>query len=216
MRYHELQGFLFTLACAPELIPPSEWLPVVFGDGDPEFESPDDAQAILEQIMGLYNAINRVVLEPPAQLPEDCGFRADALANLEEDAPIGQWSRGFLRGHQWLEALWEETVPEGLDEELGSILMTLSFFASRRMAEAFHAEASSAGQSLASMAGALREVFPAAISEYAHLGRTIATVLAEHDAAPGEPVRSEKIGRNAPCPCGSGQKYKKCCGTTVH
>ncbi len=24
--------------------------------------------------------------------------------------------------------------------------------------------------------------------------------------------RSKKIGRNAPCPCGSGKKYKKCCG----
>jgi preprotein translocase subunit SecA len=21
-----------------------------------------------------------------------------------------------------------------------------------------------------------------------------------------------KVGRNAPCPCGSGKKYKKCCG----
>ena len=28
-----------------------------------------------------------------------------------------------------------------------------------------------------------------------------------------EPVRSEKVGRNAPCPCGSGKKYKKCCGS---
>ncbi|MGB9616198.1 MAG: preprotein translocase subunit SecA [Desulfomonilaceae bacterium] len=30
----------------------------------------------------------------------------------------------------------------------------------------------------------------------------------------GSTVRrqSEKIGRNAPCPCGSGKKYKKCCG----
>jgi len=26
------------------------------------------------------------------------------------------------------------------------------------------------------------------------------------------PAKSEKIGRNAPCPCGSGKKYKKCCG----
>jgi len=25
----------------------------------------------------------------------------------------------------------------------------------------------------------------------------------------------EKIGRNAPCPCGSGKKYKKCCGANV-
>lgn len=27
-----------------------------------------------------------------------------------------------------------------------------------------------------------------------------------------EPVKTEKIGRNDPCPCGSGKKYKKCCG----
>ncbi|HFQ89466.1 MAG TPA: preprotein translocase subunit SecA [Desulfobulbus sp.] len=29
-----------------------------------------------------------------------------------------------------------------------------------------------------------------------------------------KPVRrkAEKVGRNAPCPCGSGKKYKKCCG----
>lgn len=30
----------------------------------------------------------------------------------------------------------------------------------------------------------------------------------------GKTVRrkQEKVGRNAPCPCGSGKKYKKCCG----
>ncbi|HMA66844.1 MAG TPA: SEC-C metal-binding domain-containing protein [Desulfosalsimonadaceae bacterium] len=29
-----------------------------------------------------------------------------------------------------------------------------------------------------------------------------------------KPVRrsGEKVGRNDPCPCGSGKKYKKCCG----
>jgi tetratricopeptide (TPR) repeat protein len=26
------------------------------------------------------------------------------------------------------------------------------------------------------------------------------------------PISSRKIGRNEPCPCGSGKKYKKCCG----
>ncbi len=40
-------------------------------------------------------------------------------------------------------------------------------------------------------------------------------------APQGEPrvkqIRLEqpKVGRNAPCPCGSGKKYKKCCGKTV-
>lgn len=26
------------------------------------------------------------------------------------------------------------------------------------------------------------------------------------------PIKMIKIGRNDPCPCGSGKKYKKCCG----
>jgi hypothetical protein len=28
-----------------------------------------------------------------------------------------------------------------------------------------------------------------------------------------QPVRKQNVGRNAPCPCGSGKKYKKCCGS---
>ena len=37
------------------------------------------------------------------------------------------------------------------------------------------------------------------------------------DAQPVQQVRrsGEKIGRNDPCPCGSGKKYKKCCGVAV-
>ena len=27
-----------------------------------------------------------------------------------------------------------------------------------------------------------------------------------------EPKKSTKVGRNDPCPCGSGKKYKQCCG----
>jgi len=29
----------------------------------------------------------------------------------------------------------------------------------------------------------------------------------------GTVVKEKKVGRNDPCPCGSGKKYKKCCGT---
>ncbi|MCL7486998.1 MAG: preprotein translocase subunit SecA [Desulfobulbaceae bacterium] len=34
------------------------------------------------------------------------------------------------------------------------------------------------------------------------------------EAGPQKPVKrtEDKVGRNAPCPCGSGKKYKKCCG----
>ncbi|MFG6328278.1 MAG: SEC-C domain-containing protein [Lachnospiraceae bacterium] len=31
----------------------------------------------------------------------------------------------------------------------------------------------------------------------------------------GTVVKEKKIGRNDPCPCGSGKKYKKCCGANV-
>jgi len=36
---------------------------------------------------------------------------------------------------------------------------------------------------------------------------------AEEERGPKKPVTKERqVGRNDPCPCGSGQKYKKCCG----
>ena len=37
-------------------------------------------------------------------------------------------------------------------------------------------------------------------------------VFREEDAPSISLVTEEKIGRNDPCPCGSGKKYKKCCG----
>ena len=214
--YHELQGFLFTVISAPELVPPSEWLPIVFGDQEVDYASAEKAEAIIGQIMALYNTINAAVRDAPTLLPADCPLRDDVLANFADDAPIAQWSRGFLRGHQWLEELWEETVPEELDDELGSILMTLSFFFSRQIAEGFHGEAATGDQSFEAMADAIHQVLPTAVAQYAHMGRSIAEVLVEHDAdAPGL-TDEPKVGRNDPCPCGSGMKYKRCCGATVH
>lgn len=41
--------------------------------------------------------------------------------------------------------------------------------------------------------------------------RAVHAELADDRAAAVTPVRREKVGRNEPCPCGSGRKYKKCC-----
>ena len=48
--------------------------------------------------------------------------------------------------------------------------------------------------------------------EFRHKEETDVTYSgSEDDNKPAK--RSEpKVGRNAPCPCGSGKKYKKCCG----
>jgi uncharacterized protein len=32
---------------------------------------------------------------------------------------------------------------------------------------------------------------------------------------PGAPAARAKVGRNDPCPCGSGRKFKKCCGAEL-
>jgi preprotein translocase subunit SecA len=37
----------------------------------------------------------------------------------------------------------------------------------------------------------------------------------EGEEVASQPVRVQKIGRNDPCPCGSGKKYKKCCGKNL-
>ena len=215
LRYHELQGFLFTVVSAPELVRPSEWLPIIFAGEEAGFTSPDEAQGILGQIMALYNTTNAAVLDPPTLLPADCPLQDDVLANFADDAPIAQWSHGFLRGHQWLEELWED-LPEEVAEELDATLMALGFFSSRQMAEDFHAEDTSGEQSFEAMAETIHRVVPRAVAQYAHMGRSIATVLVEPDADTPVPTRDTKVGRNDPCPCGSGKKYKKCCGATVH
>jgi tetratricopeptide (TPR) repeat protein len=45
------------------------------------------------------------------------------------------------------------------------------------------------------------------------LDQFASVVRAPEAAASREPARAVKVGRNAPCPCGSGQKFKKCCGS---
>ena len=37
-------------------------------------------------------------------------------------------------------------------------------------------------------------------------------LFTEGDMVKSQPLSVTKIGRNDPCPCGSGKKYKKCCG----
>lgn len=56
------------------------------------------------------------------------------------------------------------------------------------------------------------KLFGDAIGEYARLGRTIQQVIAESDSTPENSTAVTKPGRNERCPCGSGKKWKKCCG----
>ena len=95
-----------------------------------------------------------------------------------------------------------------------SHLMTLSFFSSRGLAEAFHQESAAKTASLEEFAESILRLVPDALAEYAHFGRPALGGVGE-TAAPA-PKRVPKAGRNDPCPCGSGKKFKRCCGETRH
>ena len=129
------------MASAPELVMPSEWMPIVFGDQGAVYTCIEEAREVTTALMIVYDSINAAVHEHRAALPAEYRFREPPLANLEDDAPVACWSRGFLQGHQWLEESWDAYVPKELDEEYASMLMTLSFFASKKLAEEFCAEA---------------------------------------------------------------------------
>jgi uncharacterized protein len=209
LQYHELQGFFFTIACCPDLVRPPEWLPFIFADREAGYHSLEEANQILGELMRVYNTVVGLARSEPAQMPDDCVVRRVALANLADDAPLAQWSRGFLHGHQWLEESWDPYLSDELEEEFGAVLMTLTFFASPSLAQAYADESDG---NVSKLAATMKKLFRQAVDEYAHLGRTIQQVIAESAPGPGGSPVVAKPGRNERCPCGSGKKWKKCCG----
>jgi uncharacterized protein len=57
MGLSDLDGFLTGVVVGPELITPSEWLRVIWGGREPEFETEEAIWAVLGTIMGRYNEI---------------------------------------------------------------------------------------------------------------------------------------------------------------
>lgn len=210
LTYHELQGFLFAVACAPELVRPSDWLPIVFNEREAEYASMEEAQAILRDVMDLYNEITASARSEHPALPQDCAVRSVPVDNFADEAPLSRWSRGFVSGHEWLGDLWDVDLPDGLDEELGAVLLALSFFASPKIAEQFLMEIRPSS-TLEVESAKVAEVFPEALGGYAYWGRLLERA---YDEAAHTPITVDKTGRNDPCPCGSGKKFKKCCGST--
>jgi len=187
LRFQDLQGFLFAVACSPELVPPSAWLPVISDEEDIGFEDEAEAQRIMGLIIRLYNGINDSVFVRSDSLPPGCEFHANIEDNFDEELAISRWSRGFMIGHDWLAEVWDEYLPEDLDGEIGSTAMVLSFFSSRRMAELYHLESTTTPRHrrpnvpFEEYAEKVRELFPAALSSYAHVGRSISEALTEPD-----------------------------------
>ena len=212
LNFLELQGFLFAIASSPELVKPSEWLPLIFNEQDAGYASMEEGRSVLQALMELYNVINTQVFMGEVTLPDDITVNSPALENVGETTTLGQWSKGFFLGHSWLMQLWDHYTPAALDEELGSSLVVLSFFSSRELAEAYYEEVvKPSGTTLEKFAEQMLDLFEDAMASYAHLGRTIYTAYTEQAQSQQPYVNEQQAGRNDPCPCGSGKKYKKCC-----
>ena len=65
MLLSEFDGFCAGLIVCPEMVPPSEWLPQVWGsDGVPHFESQQALQDAFDLIMGHYNDVAQSLIPP--------------------------------------------------------------------------------------------------------------------------------------------------------
>ncbi len=186
MSYTELHGFLFAVACCPVSIEPLEWLTQVFNNEDANFANEDEAEQIMRGIADIYNEIYDELQEGEALLPECCKVLTPAIANLDEAATLSAWSCGFLTGHEWLADTWEQDIPESLDDELGSCLMMLFFFASRELADSFCRNSGNESLTLEELAALAVENFEQAMVSYAFIGASIRQLLPANDAESGD------------------------------
>jgi uncharacterized protein len=204
-----LDGFFAALACCPDFILPSEYLPVIQAgeteDGDLVFESLEETQRFMALVSQHWNHVNHQLTHGEIYLPL-------ILQNDHGDSNGNDWAKGFLAGTHLRHDIWAELIDD--EEKGGDIvpIMALAYEnhpdpAMRSFKEPIDDEKRTELM-VASAAGVMRIHTHFQKQRDAYLPETTAPF-----------VRSgPKIGRNDPCPCGSGKKYKRCCasGPTLH
>jgi uncharacterized protein len=206
MLLSEFDGFVVSLIVCPELIPPSEWLPVVLGkDQGLDFDSMQDAQKTMDAIMGHYNVVAQDLAK----------FEPEYECILETDTITGEtlwepWISGFERGMRMRHHSWDVIV-ECNDEEVRSILPMILALNDIDTGRSNLDDA--ATEHLDSIAP---DLIPDMVLKLNSWTKKQARNVARKPTT-SMPHQARKPGRNSPCPCGSGIKFKKCCGSvTLH
>ena len=75
----------------PELITPSQWLPVIWGGGKPEFETEEKMRTVLGTIMGRYSKIAACFDSDPNE------FDPIFWEGPEGEVIASDWAAGFPR-----------------------------------------------------------------------------------------------------------------------
>ena len=200
-----LDGFLSALAVGPETVPVEEWQSVVWGPSTPRWDSPAEAAEVQLLLEGLCNGITRRVrlgeelpdaLQPLIALPEN------PLAEHPDALDVGRdWAIGFFTGMELRDAAWDRWLnAEDWIDEIAAMLEQLA------SGEVRNDELDT-------------ETVPLSYRERLEVIAGIPGMLADlhhyriEQLTPREPARRVATpGRNDPCSCGSGKKYKACCG----
>jgi uncharacterized protein len=207
-----LEGFLTALAIGPTLVLASEWLPGVWGERDDDlliFESEKEAKRIVGLLVRFYNGIVATFTESPEKF-------MPLLEKREKDGKPylsgEEWCGGFTRGVNLRSKDWE---PLFKDDKHRDLLGPIFWFASGKGRPETHGgrQAESARDSLLDLLGYIVQgvhAFWQPRREKRQPG-----IITENFRLAGRPTvsRQPKVGRNDPCPCGSGKKFKKCCAT---
>lgn len=176
LSYPETAGFLFAVAAAPEPVSGPDWMPFVLGEA--AFDDEQQGKAVNRALRALLAWIDEQAIAGESPMPSGLDPAHEPADNIGEQSPLGQWSRGFSFGHQWLERAWHDRVPDSLEEHYGAAVLALSFFSSRQVAEACCQQAGTK-ENVASMAGHMLKLLPQARGIYFDLGRAIRQALEE-------------------------------------
>ncbi len=206
MLLSEFDGFCAGLVVSPEMILPGEWLPCVWGRNIDHLETFDDVQGITDLVMRHHNDV-ALSLTPP-------DIEYGPL--YDEDTRTGEilwetWCCGFERAMRLRPDAWERIVDSDDEEAAASVNMMLALY---NIAEG-HSDLPRA--SITTLTEEAPDLIPnlvLTLNTWTKSGTTAAP-FPDWPAAkePHAPFRGTKVGRNAPCPCGSGRKYKQCCGS---
>lgn len=184
--YHAAQGLFAALASIPGVVPPRTWVTMVVG------QEPLNSQAEVEGLLGL---VMRLYNDTLGQLE-----RADpALCPVATDVEgIREWCWGYAQGLEL-----DDTDPGDESDEVLDSLDVIDVLAGRVPAN----EAMPAGaEETAWLAEQRSRLLDHAVLLYREWAEARAAAVPQQQVS-----KSPAVGRNDPCPCGSGKKYKKCC-----
>ena len=208
MAVEELDGFFAALACCPEPIAREEWLPLVLGSTGRAAQAARGEGADAS----LIRLIERHRLAVATMLYEAQGF-APVLSRDEEGRVGGDaWAIGCARGMAMREQAWDALEQ---DDEVADVLepvMRLVADANPQAIESDDDDEPDDDEPYAPIADDERETVIHDMLDGVQDAYDFFRAARERALAPVTVRRdSPKLGRNDPCSCGSGRKFKNCC-----